>query len=159
MASQEYNYTCLQCYRMTYSLQDMCQATSGNSVDNVRRYQDLCEADTLPVAHGDGPSRRWYKCGAFYQFVKELYCPYDPCVQVSIQSNRAHHAICGLLRCEGFEEPLPELKNPEYTDPLPCPNYVERIIEECKGDPSKEISDLCSEPAYAETFSVSDPHR
>lgn len=132
----------------------MCQATSGNSVDNVRRFQDECEVDTIPVAHGDGPSRRWYKCGAFYQFVKELYCPYDPCVQVSIQSNRAHHAICGLLRCEGInEQPIPEIKDPEYADPLPCPSYVEQILDNCKNDTSTEPGDLCSELGYAETFS------
>merc|ERR1712019_325895 len=147
---KEYNYTCDQCYRMTYSLQDMCQATGGVSVDYVNRFQHECEEATAPVGNGDGPSRRWYKCGAFYQFVKELYCPYDPCVQVSIQSYKSHRAICGLLRCSGNEEGLPEKDG--YETPLAFPAYVQAVLDLCKEDPSKEPKDLCGDAGHSQSF-------
>merc|ERR1712226_877620 len=101
-----------------------------------------------------GPSRRWYKCDAYYKFVKELYCPYDPCVQVSIQSNKAHKAVCGLLRCEGTEHPL--TLNAEdgpmqgYEKPATCAEYVQAAVSHCEADPETPPEHLCAN--YTQSF-------
>jgi len=147
---KHYNYTCDQCYRMIHSLQGMCKATNGESKKYEQQFQKQCADDILPVSYGEGPDRRDGKCGMFYTFVKELYCPYDPCTQVTIQSNKAHKAVCGLLRCAGPEAPLgPPPPRVQQDAPLTCPEYVDDIVMGCEDLNQKAAEDPTVEEVCA----------
>jgi hypothetical protein len=80
----------------------------------------------------------------YFKFVDEIYCPMDPCTQVTAVANNAPDSICGLLRCNnGYREGVVYNDTPAKPDtmtvlpegPLTCEKYVTTITDYCRKKP------------------------
>jgi len=145
-----YNYTCNECNKMVSVTQDFCRMNShqlrGKEVD----FSPFC-AGFVHAVSDDAPKLLEEKCSLYHLFVQELYCPNDPCTQITNVAYNAPNSICGLLRCSNkklnltSEETFPAepLPNP----PLTCLDYVDAISHNCSEqkriDPSKNTDFSC----------------
>eukprot|EP00301_Raphidiophrys_heterophryoidea_P021176 c5683_g1_i1.p1 GENE.c5683_g1_i1~~c5683_g1_i1.p1 ORF type:complete len:387 (-),score=107.05 c5683_g1_i1:145-1245(-) len=120
------NYTCVECMKMVDVLQDMCKEKNAVSKPYPELFENTCFDKTLRSSAGYEPLRS--KCTTFYNFVQSLYCPLDPCVQITTQAMHAPTAICTLLKCSESHHG----SGPSKVDvPWTCPQYVSEIFSQC----------------------------
>lgn len=125
--TQANNYSCTECRAMVSALQEQCSETGANQGN--RGFAKRCFDKALPFTH-NGTFLNG-KCNGFLEFCKEIYCPLDPCLQVTTMRNEAPDAICNLLKCYETEK-AEKIEVLNKTKPRACPTYVRRISEACR---------------------------
>lgn len=120
----EGKYTCQECKQIVNSMRGYCSRHADYPVKDD--FLKECRASVLPVARNK--SQVVDKCEDFHIYMSDLYCPMDPCDQLTVSVSNAPNALCDLARCYDPEKPSPE----PYTVPLTCPKYIEYIMGQCK---------------------------
>lgn len=116
-------YSCKECKQMVDTMKHYCKMNEKGPTRS--QFVDACRLNVLPVAKN--PSMILDKCEDFHRFVSDMYCPGDPCNQITITQTNAPDALCDLARCKEDALPGP----PAWMPPLSCPSYVEHIMGLC----------------------------
>jgi hypothetical protein len=138
MARGPHSYMCDECNAMVDSLQGFCRAHNAVSKPSKEDFVNNCRDAAGPkTTDFDNLTD---KCSTLYDFVSHLYCPLDPCVQITTEKTQAHDAICHLLRCETSEV---EKRGGKQAPNVPhtCPVYVQHILDACKANNESKGAD------------------
>jgi len=93
----------------------------------IEDFDASCARGVKPVS-ASNVTQLTRKCDVFYDFVTDLFCPLDPCVQVTQSVSKAPTALCDLMKCRHTA------REEEYVPivvPLVCPVYLEAIVAFC----------------------------
>jgi len=144
--AHNYSYSCDECHRMTDALREHCKVHNNKLLGNIDMFEKSCRDYTYPVVFPNRTEGLEERCDHFTAFVLDVYCPLDPCVQISTQHYRTPDALCDLLRCNNPKVTIP-FKPVVYPAPLTCPKYLKDTIDVCKramsvGSDGKKLTDV-----------------
>jgi hypothetical protein len=131
------NYSCEECFKMMDALQQFCKVRS-HSKPLIEEFQQHCRDHTIPYTFDYDLIGQ--KCAGFYDFITEIYCPLDPCVQVTQSFSKAPTALCDLMKCTRLDWiGRPVERSPNI--PLMCPDYLKYIIGYCQKKNETQVLD------------------
>jgi len=141
MLNAAVDLTCTECNAMVDSLRNFCKAHTV-SLPLVAGFDTSCAHAVKPVSTAN-ITQLTRKCDVFYDFVTDLFCPLDPCVQVSQSVRKAPSALCDLMKC------IHTAREAAYVPvvvPLACPVYLEAIVGYCHTKPENTPlnHDMCN---------------
>jgi len=119
---------------MTDALRNFCRAYTVAS-PLPQQFNDECRHRTIPVASNFTTLHA--KCDAFLGFVEDLFCPLDPCVQVTQSALKAPEALCDLMQCTHTKAEIGYVHR-RIVVPLTCPDYLATIVRFCQTKQNNE---------------------
>lgn len=136
------NITCTECSAMLSALQGFCKQHQVSS-SRMESYQAACRRQSIPVATDYTTLPQ--KCDAFHGFIAALYCPLDPCVQITQAMQKAPSALCDLMHCRHTPAEA-AFSQSRVVVPLACPAYLEAIVGHCQTKPADVplAKDMCA---------------
>jgi len=140
-------YSYDECFRMVNALEGFCKVNAHSSLDDEKEFMYACSAFVAPIVHNSTTLDR--QCDFFFDVVTYLYCPLDPCVQITFEANNAHLAICNLLAVHNVSAP-PTPQPVTAHAPLTCGTYSDVVMDSCLRARNSSFEALCGsfEPKY-----------
>eukprot|EP00301_Raphidiophrys_heterophryoidea_P019943 c4754_g1_i1.p1 GENE.c4754_g1_i1~~c4754_g1_i1.p1 ORF type:complete len:443 (-),score=112.57 c4754_g1_i1:109-1395(-) len=133
-----------ECHLMIRALESFCKVNEHKVSNDEKEFLYMCSSYVAPMTHDLAKVDR--SCGIFFDVVTNLYCPLDPCVQITFEANNAPNALCNMLAVEDVHMPPPQ-RLPDVVEtvfpPLTCGEYAKGVRGACDKASNSSFESLC----------------